>query len=634
MLAPLVHSGIYNNCEIYGTCEPVKETTIINQTTPGGGGGGSNQSLNYFPINETLVITDGNHVVLEDNDTTYTAGSNLTLTGTEFSLDETSVFSWLSNFFVSISNYWTTDQNDELNTTGDPQFHSVSLSGLNSYLEVYDSVGQNAIFSVGRDTNQNIELTADDTDSFLTVNQDGDEENDHDFIFNTDGDQNHSLFEWIFKINDLNKLRVTNESIIADGGIGFISSSDSYNKIGSLHMVDDDNFPYSGFEGLYLRADENHLSIPNLRNLFLGSYNDAKQDAGIEINSPNLGAGSNVSLLVDEINEFYVDGSGSYANGDLYENNDHRVCTAQNGFCNQTSGGFTTDQNNELNTTGNPIFDELNISTTGNLANINFFVDSASGVFQYVKSLDIFNFADVTAVVVPELTATGNATSLIDFCIVSGNCLSNQFSKTEYWTNATQEFRGLNNNTFTSLIFANAGIRLGGTLNANNQDITNGGDITANNFIGDGSQLTGLTESQITDLQHINDTTNNNYQKNSLNGDGYLTIGGGLNGVNIGSNVYCKNGGSVLSMNMDGQASGSIGAYDVWDFRIRINNTPQTMGMTMNLTAGGFYNHTFTDYGNITFTNADSIQVYGDRTGSSVNIQTVNVNVVTGCHDE
>ena len=69
-------------------------------------------SLGYCNATDCYTVSQ----LLSDNDTTYTAGINLTLVGNEFSLDTISVISWLNNIYVQSSELvgiignWSADQ--------------------------------------------------------------------------------------------------------------------------------------------------------------------------------------------------------------------------------------------------------------------------------------------------------------------------------------------------------------------------------------------------------------------------------------------------------------------------------------------------------------------------------------------
>lgn len=62
----------------------------------------------------------------DDTDTTYTAGSNLSLIGTEFSLDTTSLKNWLDTIYQSIGNYLIDSDEPNLNVNSSDYWDSLN----------------------------------------------------------------------------------------------------------------------------------------------------------------------------------------------------------------------------------------------------------------------------------------------------------------------------------------------------------------------------------------------------------------------------------------------------------------------------------------------------------------------------
>jgi len=140
-----IASATDTNCSVDGSCSNIvydSDTTNWDKDTSDDFSGSWNDLTN-MPSD----FADG---VDNDTDTTYTAGSNLSLVGTEFSLDATGVRNWLDNVYVQISNIvslvgnWSADKDNyytksEIDSQGYITSESDPLWTGNSTLVVYTS---------------------------------------------------------------------------------------------------------------------------------------------------------------------------------------------------------------------------------------------------------------------------------------------------------------------------------------------------------------------------------------------------------------------------------------------------------------------------------------------------------------
>lgn len=120
-------------------------------------------------IDDEITISDGNTITIDDDDTTYTAGSNLTLTDTEFDWDST----WSENTFIKQSLESDLNVNDSdfldgqdgsyyLDNT-DSQDLSSSRSGDTVTIDITGGSGTSFTDNYEADTNADTECSGADT---------------------------------------------------------------------------------------------------------------------------------------------------------------------------------------------------------------------------------------------------------------------------------------------------------------------------------------------------------------------------------------------------------------------------------------------------------------------------------------
>lgn len=115
---------------------------FVDNTTSGGGGditgvftngkylyGGGGIGDLYIYVNETEL---NKTIDARDSDTTYSAGSNLTLSGTTFSLDTVGVRNWLDNVYLQIGQA-TGVTPTAINLTSSTYTGSLSAGGFTGY---------------------------------------------------------------------------------------------------------------------------------------------------------------------------------------------------------------------------------------------------------------------------------------------------------------------------------------------------------------------------------------------------------------------------------------------------------------------------------------------------------------------
>ncbi len=473
----------------------------------------------------TLTITSTD----TDTDTTYTAGSNLSLVGTVFSLNGTAVLNWLNGFYMDLDDYWNNATQEFYPLNNPYGFYNLSDFDINDYATINYVITQNNSMKNYVDT-QDIVFNDSVTNYILYVNDsvtnslnnkrnytDGyfyntpvifnqtnftiqTTSNGQPYLFTTCGDDADCLTIQGQDSNTRAMLRLmsadgdgTDNVVFRLHGVGTPTQFSNRENLriawdasNSRYIITTDALGTGQIRPIHIYADGNDQQLVMATNGWVG--------VGTETPNATLTINGNATITGNFTGDtdFCINGGnclssvsgGTYDDGWINNTIDTKIATNNDSVNNWALNTFLQS------------YTETDPYWTSNYSAFNdswsyYEANTDSQTLSYQPLTDVITISGGNSIDITEVDTTLSQEEVEDYVggLVdsnftyndAGNSLGLNGGNIITWLNGfyatltdLNDYRLLSNFTFTSLIFANGGVRLGGNLNANGFNITSG----------------------------------------------------------------------------------------------------------------------------------------------------------------